>query len=539
MCFRPAILVLSAALLLTSGAGCQRSGSRAAAPPTVLPPATIASVHWLGQRRLGYEATAFFFMRVWNRPETARLEKQTLTKLAADPGEWLPGGAGLTADARSRLSWLLNDLVQEESYLEIRAATNSPSGTVFAIRLNAAQAGQWQTNLPVLLEPLTGGRTVFHPITQGWSLKTTSVLDLIQLSRIGDWTIVSAGPDNNPLADEITARIRRDGVPFVSAGTNLWLEAGLELPRLARIFPRSAGGGVGNPSIFSFQLSTLNHLDLAVSGDGGNVITRGQLTFLQPLPASLEPWRLPVALMHEPLTSFTAVRGLRSWLAGSQWWRDLQIGAAPDQLFFWSLAGSPYQAYLAAPLPDATHQVAALTEHLMQKGNPWLATNGYISFDRAADGDGVTWGDLPDIRPFLKAAGTGADGWLFAGLLPDTNNAAAPPPAGMLQDVLRRPNLVYYDWQTTGLRLQPDLQLGQTARQLARRAPMTPDSASLGWLGLLMPRLGTSATIINRPAPDRLTFVRRATLGMTAPELHLLADWLESPRFPRGLHSTP
>jgi hypothetical protein len=216
------------------------------------------------------------------------------------------------------------------------------------------------------------------------------------------------------------------------------------------------------------------------------------------------------------------------------------MGTAPDQLFVWSLAGSPYQVYLAAPLPDARAQVAAIVRASAPKGKSLARRQcGYISFDRAADANGVTWGNLPDIKPFIKSAGSDAGGWLFAGLLPDTNNAAAPPPAGLINDVLRRTNLVYYDWEVTGPRLQPVLQLGQTVRQIARRPPMPMDSAGINWLALLVPRLGTSATIISRTGPAGLTFFRRSTLGFNAVELHLLADWLESPSFPAGMHSSP
>jgi hypothetical protein len=35
----------------------------------------------------------------------------------------------------------------------------------------------------------------------------------------------------------------------------------------------------------------------------------------------------------------------------------------------------------------------------------------------------------------------------------------------------------------------------------------------------------------------RLVFTRTSTVGFTALELHLLADWMESPQFPRGLHT--
>jgi hypothetical protein len=518
MRFRPAILILSAALLLAFGTGCQKSESTApAAPPTVLSADTIASVHFLGKKRLGITAGAYYFARIWQQPQSAQLERQTLIKIASVPGEWLPGGGNLSRDGCSRLWWTLNDLLQEESYLEIHQSANGIGETVFAIRLNPAQAEQWLTNLPVVLEPLTGNRVVLNSERKSWSLKTTGALKVIQLARVGEWTLVSAGSPQNSLQPEIAARIRRDGVPFVSAATNiLWLESSLDPQRLAAAFPALTG-----------KFSTIKHFDLNISGDGGSVFTRAQLTFLEPLASALPDWHMPENLVHEPLISFTAARGVQSLLASWPEWNRLQI-TAPDQFYLWSLSGSPGQTYLAAPLPDAAHQIPALADRLLQNANPWLATNGYVSFDRPADSNGVTWGNQPELRPFIKFAGTPDDGWLYAGLLADTNSAALPPPAGMIQDILSRTNLVYYDWEVTGPRLQPCFYLAQTARQIARRPQLAPDSVAAAWLGMLAPRLGTSATIITRSAPDQLTFRRRSTLGLTAPELQLLAGWLDS-----------
>ena len=519
MYFRPAIPALLVALLLAFSMGCQKSKSPVVLTPTVLSPDTIASVHWLGKRRLGYEATAFYFMRVWNLSPTAKLERQTIDRLTTVPERFFPGNSLPPGMSSAFMLPLVYDLEQEESYLEIQAATNSQPVFVLALRLtDDGQAGRWFTNLAAVLQSTVGSRALIDPTGQGWSLQASNAL--VQLARVGDWTLVGIAPDKNPLLADMAARIQRDGVPFVSGGTNLWLEANLDLQRLAQVFPA-----------FDSRLSSLGHLNLTLSGDGGNVVTRGKLTFAKPFQKPLEPWHLPVDLMHEPLAGFTAMRGVQSWLAAWPLWRDAQIGAAPDQLFVWSLAGSPYQVYLAAPMPGS--EVSALTSHLLEKGNSWLAANGYINFDRAADANGVTWGNLPGIKPFIKSAGNDPDGWLFAGLLPDTNNAATPPPAGMIQDVLRRTNLVYYDWEVTGPRLQPDLQLTQTARQVLRHPQLSLDSASLNWLALLIPRLGTSATVISRTAPDQLTFYRRSTLGFTALELHLLAGWLESPQFPR------
>jgi hypothetical protein len=535
MYFRPAILALFAALLFASGAGCRKSES-VALPPTVLPPDTVASVHWVGKRRLDLEADAYYFSRVWSLPETARLQSQTFDKLATGFWRLLLGEAGGRQIPAAVLRPLLDELAVRESYLEIRAAAGAPPSFVLATQVSDRYAGVWETNLAIAAELLAGVPAKINPIVHDWMIQRTNPPTCVSLTHVGEWAVLSVGPQSNMLSQDIAARIRRDGVPFVSSGTNLWFEAALDFPRLAVVFPLSAGGegrGEVEQSLNS-QLSTLNRLSLTLTGDGANVITRAKLTFAQPFSASLEPWYLPVDLMHEPLTSFTAIRDIQSWLAGWKPWHDLGIGTAPDQLFFWSLAGSPYQIYLAAPLPDARQQVAELADHLMVKANPWLAANGYISFDRASDSNGVTWGNLPDIKPFIKSAGTGSEGWLFAGLLPATNSAAAPPPNGMIQDVLRRTNLVYYDWEVTGPRLNPLLQLGQTVRLVMRRPQLPLNSASLNWLAALIPRLGTSATVINRTGPAELTFYRRSTIGLTALELQILAGWLNSPQFPQG-----
>jgi len=523
MYFRPALPALFAVFILVSGSGCQKSESpAAAAPPTVQSPDTIAWAHWVGKRRLDMEADSYYFSRVWSLPETARLQSQTFDRLAIGSWRLLLGEKAQIPGAVLRP--LFDDLAQEECYFEIRAASNSPANFLLAVHVNAHRAGLWETNLAIAASLVTGQGPTPNPAIHGWTLQQTNAPTHIFLSRVGDWTLVAAGPGQNSLSDEIAARIRRDGVPFVSSGTNLWLETSLDLPRLAACFPA-----------LNSQLSTLNHLSFSLTGDGANVITRGQLAFSEPLPSPLAPWQMPLDLLHDPLTGFTAVRGLQPWLAAWQPWHDLQIGAPPDQLFLWSVAGSPYQAYLAAPLPDA--EVSALTTWLLQKANPWLATNGYLTFARAADANGVTWGALPDIKPFIKSSGAGSNHWLFAGLLPDPRTAADPPPQGLIDDVLHRPDLVYYDWEVTGIRMEPDLVLGQTVRQVAHGTPMPMTSASLGWLAVLIPRLGTSATIATRTAPDQIDFYRRSTLGLTATELHLLADWLESPQFPRGLHS--
>jgi hypothetical protein len=488
---------------------------------------TVARVHWLGKKRLGIAAGAYYFTRIWQLPQSAQLEAQTLDKLSIAIWRLLPTLSGLTNAPSALIKPLLNDIVQEESCLEIRQPANRPGETVFAIRLDDTQAGQWQTNFAITVELLTGAPAVPTQDGSGWSLKKSTVPNLIELTRAGQWSLVGLAQDTNSLLAEVAARARLDHSDFSITGTNYWLEANLD--------PSRAASALG----LDWKLpENLPHIFVGVNGDGGTVFTRAKFTFPQPLPVQLEPWNIPVNLVHEPLIGFTAVRGVKPWLASWNTWSNLHIGAPTDQLYLWSLQGSPFQTYVAAPFPDAGNRMALLTENLLTNGNAWLASHGYIGFDRAPDSNGVTWGNLPSIRPFIKSAdGVDGGGFIFAGLLPDTGADASPAPAGMIQYILGRTNLLYYDWEDSGSQVASYLYLGQTARQILRLAQLPLNSVSANWLGMLAPRLGASASIVSLTQPNQLSLFRRSTVGFTGAELQLLADWLESPQFPRSLHS--
>jgi hypothetical protein len=62
-------------------------------------------------------------------------------------------------------------------------------------------------------------------------------------------------------------------------------------------------------------------------------------------------------------------------------------------------------------------------------------------------------------------------------------------------------------------------------------------TAGLAWVTALSPHLGSSTTEVHLTSPTQLSLVRSSTAAFTGFELQLLADWLESPKFPRGLHT--
>ena len=153
-------------------------------------------------KRLAAETNAASFLRMWNLPETAKLKKQTLDKLALAltgatalesnyealaVGRLTPAAANQAAGTTNQppsyssqspsgalqsainhqLSTndfrpLLDDLASEESYLEVRQATNQPGTLALAIRLDAQRMALWQTNLAAALEFLTGARPSHH-----------------------------------------------------------------------------------------------------------------------------------------------------------------------------------------------------------------------------------------------------------------------------------------------------------------------------------------------------------------------------------------
>jgi hypothetical protein len=80
--------------------------------------------------------------------------------------------------------------------------------------------------------------------------------------------------------------------------------------------------------------------------------------------------------------------------------------------------------------------------------------------------------------------------------------------------------------------------MGQFARVVLELAQLPANSASLAWLRAASHQLAFSATEVTQTGPNQLSINRRSSVGFTALELNLLADWLESPEFPRGLYST-
>jgi hypothetical protein len=273
-------------------------------------------------------------------------------------------------------------------------------------------------------------------------------------------------------------------------------------------------------------------------GEGDHVRTRATLTFPQPLALDLEPWNIPTNLVSMPLISFTAARGLRPWLSALNEWVELGIDPAPNQFYAWGLEGPAAQMFFAVPQADASNQLARICGLVLGKQEhiPWLASNEWARFKKSRNFNGLEWNGPPLLTPYLTSIPNGRGGLMLGGFGPlgPTN---FPPPPELFQQILQPANLISYAWEATGPRIEQEHQAIQFVRFIMRKAQMAAGAPARVWLEKAESRLGFCATQVTRETPRQLSLERKSTIGLSAFELNLLTDWLESPDFPSGLHT--
>jgi hypothetical protein len=521
-------ILLSVLFLLSAGCGKTRPRDETEVTPVVMPPSpdSIVRLHWIGRRHIDLDADAYYVSRIWSLAESRQLQQQACDKLSANAMRLIFGDS-IVRVPPAIFRPMFDDIALQECYFELRVPTNSNTANwCFAIHAGQLRAGPWATNLVLASEISTGGTASFEPAVHGWTVQGTNANKRAIVARFEDWVIVSIGSPKDTLFEEVAGQLFRGNSIRLTEGTaNYWLEAEIDPNRAERAF-----------SIPKCN-SELPRVSFRVTGDGSHVITQGQLTFSDALSQPMKAWNIPANYIHEPLLSFASIRGIQPLLGKWEIWSGLHI-APPDQVYLWSLESDAYQTYVAAPSARAKNDVSAISDFLLQKGNLWLSANGYIGFHSASDADGVVWGNVPSLTPFIRSLNSGTENWIYGGLLADPGIGTN---ASLSNRILRRlteeTNLVYYGWELTGQALSPRLSLLQTARQIGRKPEIPTDCVSLNWLGALRQRLGPTETTMKQTGAKELTFYRKSTIGFTALELHLLADWLESPDFPRGTRS--
>ena len=497
-----AVLIVAAAVFLISS---HRAGLPKA--PAQARSNLVLQIQFIGQNNIpGGNTNHAAFENEFGSPEARALESQTLDKLSRAPAVWFKDKLPADAIDRSELLLrpLLDDFLKSQWVFEINGSPGSPEYAL-AIRLDPNRAQLWQNNLRSLLTSWTKIST--QNIPGGWELKKDLPPNLFRVVYVNDWVVIGCGQNELPMADA-WAQSR------LPSSDGSWLHANVDWPGLAKLFPQVA------------KLD-LPAIEMRVTGTNGNLVLSGNIHLSQPL-LPLQKWKVPTQIIHQPLSSFTAVRGFAPWLENQTWARQIGISPEPDQLFIWSTGLMPLQLYSAVPVADAANALAVLGHNLANNTN-WQH-NFMFPLTVSVTNNRISLQGAPFIGPEVLALHETSGDFLSAQVFPNLPFGKGPP--SELLQALDRDNLVFYSWEITSNRLNSLPELTQLGLLLTRHKQLQANAVAMHWLKRLAPSLGTSVTEVTQTAPLELAFTRTAPAGLTAIELMALGNWLEAPNFP-------
>jgi hypothetical protein len=366
------------------------------------------------------------------------------------------------------------------------------------VRLPAERARLWQSNWPGFAKTL------------GFAQADTVVL--------GDWLVAGMGDGPLSASRVVGKRIQQTRQP-APTHSGAWLEIEAGLDKLAPM--------LGLPETVTWPPQA----KLTAAGRGANLRVEGRFQYDKPLELPLEPWRIPTNTVREPLLAFTAVQGVRPWLAERTGLKELGV-PAPNQAFAWSQSQVPYQTYYAWAMPDAAKILSAAAPRLPAVAKSALSWVNFGELQFNTNLHRLTWLGWPLILPYAEPAPD--PGFAVAGIFPVTN-PGRPAPPDLYAQIIGRTNLVYYHWEITQPRLADFEILNLVYSMVAGHAPPSTNSVGTLWLKdtNVTSQLGNTITEITRVSPRELAGTRSASVGLTAIELFQIVRWLDGANFPK------
>jgi hypothetical protein len=261
---------------------------------------------------------------------------------------------------------------------------------------------------------------------------------------------------------------------------------------------------------------------------------RGTASYNSDLPALNPSYVVPTNLAGDAVSSFTLVRNPGGWLAPDSVLRGYLPEPVPDSLFFWG-GGLPMLSFMAMPYPNAAsfamNYGPKLTARVKADTKGWDVT-GPIGMD--GSGREFRVRGIPYLAPTLTMTNQGGAGFLTGDVMPGpgVETKLAQP---LLDYMGQHPNLLLYDWEITGPRLNSWIQTAQLVLLVSHHHQLDPSTASMKWILAVHQALqggGNTVTDVSQTGPREVTFARRAPLGFSSAEIYWLAHWLEGPNFP-------
>jgi hypothetical protein len=510
--------ILPVAIMAASGAGADN---------------VAAHYHFAGAADLSRQTNFAATTKLLNLETSVAFKRLVVDRFSSYLATGLPMDA---AASSAPLRPLVEDCFGAESVGSFGGAPGGLFEFVLALHLDAARSQIWDENLAKVCQRPGEKLSVANAHGLSWG-KGAATLWLL---HAGDWLLVGRGTDLQAIRDDFLAQIQKQGRPAPDLAGN-FIEADVDWARLEQWLPISFGAL--KPARTKIELTATRDQIFRMTA---------QAIYPEAISWSGQPWKPPLKLVTDPLISFTAARDLSPFLA-----EDIFSGISddpfPNQFYCWAMAQMPFQNYMAWPVADATNEMRRLSKELPAAFEAKLKTLNDSTLHWAPKQNQIIWNSpwMRMIAPLLGPARSDSQSYLFGELFPLGGKHISPPPE-LFAQFEHGDNIVYYDWEVTGRRLEqwrllsellPIVHKITPAEALQERKAMTTSTnapkSSKGskylpsfvvadnWLNSLASHLtGDTTTEITKTGPAELTIKRRSPFLFTGIELELLTHWM-------------
>jgi hypothetical protein len=475
--------------------------------------AVAVQYHFAGAADLSKDANFATATGILRAPSSAGFEDLVLDRLSRV--FWTDLRFGASGKAVELLRPMLDDLLQAESVASFGANADDLS-FVIATRLDKSRSDAWQKNLEMAM----GGKGAAFAAENLSGSRWDNGFWIIQTPA---WVVVGRGDGLASVRRDYLQQLQKSGRPW-PALKDEWLQAVIDWPLLT----------AGNTSHVIPLKPARTTIDITASG--GRFHITAYLSYPEAAPWSPQQWRIPKDLVREPLISFTAAQGVEPYLQLDDTLSRLATNPFTNQFYCWAQREMPFESYMAWPVNDASNVIKNLGTMGLGILNPILVARDQSRLTWMPANSQIQWLKSSLMAPFLRVAPGTDGGYLQAGLfLPRDGNP--PVPADLWAQFESRSDIVYYNWELTGLRVHQWRLLCEIMSVLApvsgrgsppeagKKSP-PPFVAVENWLAGTELSLGNTVTAVMRTAPDELTVTRSAPMVFTGLELVWLSYWL-------------
>ena len=434
------------------------------------------------------------FREVEGLPETEELRKVAATHLATRAaGRFTKGGdTNANAEIVRVIEPLLPDLWREESSFQMTAKGTDDADWILAVKLEANRSEEWNRALSQLakaagMQGAAGGAD--------WTAQKGNYR--LSFSRSKEWTVIEGGYGNPDakMGKEFRSELgKRRGKQLLTAEVNS--------PLLAKVWN-------------SERLAHAPKIQVRAEPKDDGIHSELVMDYPEDLGIKAEKWNVPTDLIREPLIGFTAIQGVEKKLASIEKLKELSAPEMPNQLFFWAQSGSPFSISSAAEVKNPA-QVITNVWQALQRVKIMMGFFRWSTNQTAIVLEGFPF------KPKLEVAPEPYNSFLLARAFPAGNTPMNKPVPAELFKQLSKRNLVYYDWEITGMRMKQLVPFWQVYHLLNFRVTRT-DTPSSKWVEAIFQKLGNSVTQGTLENRRQIKMVRQSQLGFNSMELLFLA----------------